>query len=350
MKRPAVYIWAILGALLIGGPGMRAARPVDQAAVWTQLGPTGGNIMGIARNLKSPSELYAVSERGLVYRSVNNGKSWTLKSILGDYAYDFVLDPKNPRTIYILASDGLYKSVDQGSTFTKLPFGQYRQGYSGRIAINPQNPKVIFVAGSYTYDTSSWKTCLAVFMTTNGGQTWSHKTMEATSSYAYGRDIAISPKNPSTIFFCGYFYDGSNYRARVFRSTNGGGAWKNVTPAFMNDLHTIVNYAYTVAIDPSNPSRILVSYQNTVAGVAISANSGTTWKKQNSPSYIAYLESLAFEQGPSQHRVRRRVQGSLEEHERRNGLDQMRDRLRRTRVEGLDLGKHGSRLRDGGGL
>ena len=294
MRKIAVMIVAAFCGVFLFGRGPGAGERPGRAGGWTELGPQGGDIRGIARNPKSPAELYAVTYSGLVYRSTNNGGSWTRKGAVGVEVDDLAIDSKNPSTIYALASDGLYKSIDKGASFTKLPFGDVNMGgYGGRIAVHPSNPKIIYVAGIYIYDTTNWKTCMAVFKTANGGQSWTVKKLDPTSTSGHTYDVVVSPKNPAFIYACGASYLGNGCQARVFRSTNGGQTWKNITPGFMNpDLY---NYAYAIVADPSNAGRVFVAYSRGIAGTS---NSGATWENQASPAYM-YAYAVAISKSAS---------------------------------------------------
>lgn len=252
--------------------------------LWTELGPLGGDVRSIVRNPKAPAEIYSLTYSGLVYRSGNNGASWARKASLGEDLYDLAIDPKTPSTLYALGGSYILKSVNKGVTFMRKAFGDYIYAYSGRIAINPSNPQVLFVAATVVYDTANWKECLAVLKSANGGQSWAVKKLEPTSKWATGYDVAVSPKNPSLVFACGSYTpaSGNSNKAAIFRSTNGGETWKNVTPAFLTQQSYY--YPYAIALDPTNAQRAYVGYNY---GVVRTANGGTAWTNQVSPSDIS---------------------------------------------------------------
>ncbi len=287
----AVFCAAVLYGRLRGPEPSPSSSP-EAASVWTGLGPNGGNIISIARHPKSPSELYVLTKQGQVFRSADGCGSWTRQSHLDIDASDIALDPKNPRTVYVLSSEAFYKSADRGTTFTKFPLGGHRYAFLGRIAVHPQNPNIVFVSGSYTTNSSANKSCLAVFKSTNGGKSWTQKTMDTTSDSGCARDIVIPAQAPSTVYFCGYYWAGTGCIARIYRSTNTGGTWKDITPAFMNAGSGFYGQAYAVAVDPSNAARLFVPYYG---GVAFTADAGVSWQNQTNPQSLYNIQSLSLD-------------------------------------------------------
>ncbi|MCJ7586485.1 MAG: hypothetical protein MUQ00_01070 [Candidatus Aminicenantes bacterium] len=108
MKKAALFVIGVIfvclcGFRLLGTSAPQGASP-ERASAWSQLGPMGGDIMSLARHPKLSGEHYALIRHDLVFRSTNNGGKWVRKSALDlNYSYfDIALDPKNPKTIFVL--------------------------------------------------------------------------------------------------------------------------------------------------------------------------------------------------------------------------------------------------------
>lgn len=250
------------------------------AESWTELGPEGGDIRGVARNPKAPSELYAATYSGLIYRSGANGASWARKGAVGSSVSDLAVDPQTPSTLYALGDATVYKSVNKGGDFASLPLPAGFQAQNGRIAVHPTDSRILFVSGAFSYDTTSGKACMAVLKSADGGQTWAVRKLNSKSANALTYDIAVSAKNPSLVFACGFYNsDSGRAKAGVFRSTDGGSTWKNVAPAFMTS-GAICHYPFALALDPTDAGRAYVAFAQGVAGTS---DGGASWQRQTSP-------------------------------------------------------------------
>jgi photosystem II stability/assembly factor-like uncharacterized protein len=269
-------------------------KPRARASAWTPLGPQGGQIRGLARNSRSPNELYAAAYAGQFYRSTTNGANWIRTATLNNtYLYDVAVDPKTPTTVYVLGELNLFKSEDRGETFAELPFGSGMSADSGRMAIDPTDAGTIYVAGR-VYSDQKYR--MAVLKTVDGGKKWIAKKFEAGSFGTVGRDIAVSAKNPATIYYCGDYYDGSGTQARLYRSTDSGGTWKNVTPGFLKGASSS---ATALVLDSKTPETIFLCCSGVGwSGVARSSDSGASWVKQTTPAWLqAY--AVASDSGKS---------------------------------------------------
>jgi len=195
------------------------------------------------------------------------------------------MDPTNPSTIYVTSYSRLYKSTDGGVNWQYYPFNNYCYSYGGRmIAINPANPSIIYVGGQFTYDTVNWKYAMAVFKSTNGGQTWETKRLSGNTNYVSCYSVALDKTNPETVFVGGYESDGSSSWGKLYKTANGGSSW-------IDTIGTISGDPQTVIVAPNNPNNVFVGNYN---GIFRSTNGGQTWT-QNSGYAAAY--ELAIDPG-----------------------------------------------------
>ena len=71
----------------------------------------------------------------------------------------FAVDPGNPRTMYVVMRDGIFQSVDAGSTWK--PLGKGLKNLVA-VAVNPKKPNEIYVVTAEG----------TVFRSTDAGAKW----------------------------------------------------------------------------------------------------------------------------------------------------------------------------------
>ena len=128
--------------------------------------------------------------------------------------------------------NGVYKSTDAGKTWTHLGLDDTQ--HIGKIAIDPKNPNIVFVAAiGHLYAPSPDR---GVFRSRDGGKTWQKVLFKNDDVGAV--DVVIDPTN-SNVVYAGlwntrrppwYTYRPSNGPGGgIFKSTDGGTTWKQLT-------------------------------------------------------------------------------------------------------------------------
>lgn len=206
-------------------------RTVNGGSSWTN--SKTGNFKDILFKPTDPNIVYAVLGADF-YRSADNGLTFTkiTAGLTGGQRGVIAVTPANPDYVYFMQSDGgsgfqgLYRSVDAGITFNTrstspniMDWSCDGSGSGGQswydlaLAADPTNPEVIFAGG-----VNVWKS-------NNGGMTW------AINSHWYGgcnvaevhadcHFLGYSPVN-------GNLYAGNDGGCYV--TTNGGTTWTDRT-------------------------------------------------------------------------------------------------------------------------
>jgi hypothetical protein len=95
---------AWIAAWVILGNGKVEAGP----NLWTSIGPYGGSIKALAIDPQNPAILYATTTVGL-FRSTDNGGSWTSANAgLSANASKLSFDPVNSNTVYASTTAGVF--------------------------------------------------------------------------------------------------------------------------------------------------------------------------------------------------------------------------------------------------
>jgi len=148
-----------------------------------------------------------------------------------------VIDPNAPRTLYVAAWDGVYKSGDGGGSWKMILSAGYL-GEGNRLCS-------VVLAPSATPTLYAW-TSDGLFRSDDGGNKWTALTgkglVPKDKSPFQGQLALVAADDPDTLFAV-KDYD-------MYRSTDGGKTWTMVLP------HTGASFdGYTMDADPNNRQR-----------------------------------------------------------------------------------------------
>ena len=214
-------------------------------------------------------------------------KAFRFRSIgpasMGGRIDDIAVSESDPSIIYIgYAVGGVFKSDNNGTTFTPV-FETYGTASIGDIAIHPTNPNIVYVGTGEANNRQTSSFGDGIYKTTDGGKTFTNIGLKETQTIAR---IVIDPKNPETVYAAspGHLF-GPNPERGIYKTTDGGKTWNKVK--FIDDDTGFTD----IAIDPAN-SNILyaASYQRRRSGCCFNGggpgsalwkttDAGKTWTK-----------------------------------------------------------------------
>ncbi|HUI55384.1 MAG TPA: hypothetical protein VLY04_10455 [Bryobacteraceae bacterium] len=249
--RPITLLATILAALAGAGfAQIPAARDtlVDPAIFgglqWRGIGPaaTGGRIadFAIAKVPGEPATIYVATTTGGVFKSANEGVSWTP---VFDHAGGMMsigavaVAPSNPSVVWVGTGeadnrqssswgDGVYKSTDGGFTWEKMGLEETR--HIGKIIVHPTDPNTVWIAAvGHLWGSNAER---GVYKTTNGGKSWKKVLYKDDNTGAI--DLAMDPKDPEVVFAAlyqrqrkGWGFNGGGPGGGIYRTTDGGVTW-----------------------------------------------------------------------------------------------------------------------------
>lgn len=259
------------------------------------IGPamTSGRIADIAIHPENENVWYVAAGSGGVWKTTNAATTW--KPIFDkEKVYSIgclTIDEKNPSTIWVGTGenvggrhvgfgDGIYVSHDDGASWKNM--GLEKSEHISKIIVHPENSNVIWVASQGPLWSEGGDR--GVYKTTNGGKTW-NRTLGDTA-WVGATDLLIDPSNPDVLYAATWQrhrtvagYLGGGPGSGLHKSTDGGETWKPLKSGIpKSNLGKI-----GLAMSPFNPEVIYAAIEldRRKGGVFMSANGGTTWKKQS---------------------------------------------------------------------
>jgi photosystem II stability/assembly factor-like uncharacterized protein len=258
-----------LEAGLPSPPGEEVPESLYSGLSWRLLGPfRGGRVDAVAGVPGRPNEFYFGHVNGGLWKTIDGGRVWepVFDSQPVASIGAMAVAPSAPDVVYVGSGEstprdstgygnGVYKSTDAGRTWTHL--GLERTQHIGRIAVDPRNPDVVFVAAMGSlYGPNPDR---GVFRSRDGGRTWQKILYRNENVGAV--EVVIDPGNPRVVY-AGlwntrrppwFVYAPTNGPGGgLFKSTDDGNTWKPLTAG----LPTGTIGRSGIAVAPSDPRRV----------------------------------------------------------------------------------------------
>jgi photosystem II stability/assembly factor-like uncharacterized protein len=281
--------------ILIGGWGGKDAgtnsngnsgiwKSTDEGNTFSQKSLGTRNIYFIKFDPDNPDTAYAGTAGDGLYKSINLGDAWEKVNIPEPNSHlntmrisDIAIIPGTD-TIYLAvdggysptAEGGIYKSTNGGSTWTySLKYSDILLGGSGGLLVLADNQDPT----GNTAIAGFWRTSYALYMTTDGGNTWEVQYPEQSPSPPGPHWVDVPWIGPQWAFDQGN--DGSIYLATwrsayVYDRTNS--VWKRTHDGIGNTVIT------DIELHPINDSIIYFAMSDSMAPFK-SMDGGVTWEQ-----------------------------------------------------------------------
>ncbi len=174
--------------------------------------------------------------------------------------------PSSPGTFIMSASDGIYRSTDNGSTWLKIfsgaPFitGSTAPNVVGPIVFDPSDPQTIYICSQ----------SFGVLKSTDAGAHWTLVNQGlpiAGSGYAAISYLAIDPFHPKTLI--------AGLGSKAYRSDDGALNWRAIDLMVPNGANRSSEYPLVVF----DPKRENVVYSFAWFSLYRSKDGGNSWTK-----------------------------------------------------------------------
>ena len=271
------------------------------------IGPavTGGRIVDIAVNPKRTSEYYAASGHGSLWKTMNNGTTFTPAfENQGSFSMGCVrVDPSNPNIVWVgtgesnnqsnvIYGDGIYRSEDGAKSWKNM--GLQNAEHIGGIVIDPTNSNTVYAAAYGSLRNSGGDR--GIYKTNDGGKNWRRVLFVSENTGFF--EVHMDPRFSTSLYAVahqrmrkGFTGVGGGDESAIYRSMDSGATWQKI----MRGLPTENVGRIGLSVSPANPDVIYALVQaKEEGGVYRSSDRGASWTKQSgyNPSYPFYMQKI----------------------------------------------------------
>jgi photosystem II stability/assembly factor-like uncharacterized protein len=245
----------------------------------------------IEPSLDDPDTAYAGVEDAAIFKTTDGGKTWKELAGLRGHGtgpqwqpgaggmglHTIVLDPTNPRRIYVaISAAGAFRSDDAGTTWkpinrglksSYIPNPEAEVGHCvHRIAMHASKPGRLYMQ-------KHWD----VMRTDDAGDKWTEVSGNLPTDFGF--PIDVHAHDPETVYVVPITSDSLHYppegKLRVYRSRSGGNEWEPLTRGLPQQDCYVNVLRDAMCVDTMDPCGV---YFGTTGGqVYGSADSGDTW-------------------------------------------------------------------------
>jgi hypothetical protein len=214
---------------------------------WTPLGPfvmfrdgkkdnTQTNIYTLTQGKSNPNVLYAISEPGALFKSIDKGETWTAPcdNLIFTGERPVEVDPNNADIVFAGTQNGIFKSLNGGVNWTQFYINTDVNPNS--IIIDPANSNLILVSSDER-----------LLRSLDGGSTW-------TEEYA-GKCFDLKFRPGSSTIIYALMDNAAAKQTEFWRSADSGDTWSKVTNGWPNEPST-ENGGGRMTVSDNNPDLI----------------------------------------------------------------------------------------------
>jgi photosystem II stability/assembly factor-like uncharacterized protein len=262
-----IQVWSFLvdsadpKLVYAGGSPVSVYRSEDMGQTWRALPdpgmpnravmPFACRVMRMAQHPSKPGTIYAALEVNGVMRTTNGGESWQdcsadlirlaqqphLQSkIVSDTFNEGMLDshaiaisPADPDKVIVAVRMGLFRTADQGATWTDMDLRRFSPTTYGRdVKVSPQDGKTLYAALSVAAASKDG----GVYRSTDTGATW--QRFDKVQVHGTIMSVALHQTDPDQVYL------GARYDGEIYGTRDGGETWDSLPlPAGVKDIYSL---------------------------------------------------------------------------------------------------------------
>ncbi len=212
-----------------------------------------------------------------IFKSVDNGETWSLLAststnkphMMGapfTWIWGLAIDNSNQEEdeIYAAAQGAIYRSVDGGISWTRV---LYNNGYDTEVEVTSEG--IVYATlsgGDEWYDQGLFRS--------EDGINWTEITPDTWPSSFYRIKVAVAPSNENVVYFFAettedpndWQFDSTHILLKyTYKSGNGagsGGTWENFSENIPEEIYTIHGYCQLLEVYPEDENILFLGGQN----------------------------------------------------------------------------------------
>lgn len=254
---------------------------------------TSGRISDFAVHPANRAVYYVAVSSGGVWKTENAGTTYEpVFDGEGSYSIGCVaIDPNNPNVVWVGTGennnqrsvgygDGVYKSEDGGKSWKNM--GLKNSEHIARVIVDPRDSRVVYVAAIGPLWSAGGER--GVYKTADGGATW--EAVLTIDEHTGVTDLVMDPRNPDVLYAAAhqrrrhvFTYVSGGPGSGIYKTTDGGKNWEKANKGLPSvDLGRI-----GLAISPADPEVIYawVEAAEDKSGFYRSTNRGASWEKRS---------------------------------------------------------------------
>jgi photosystem II stability/assembly factor-like uncharacterized protein len=153
--------------------------------------------------------------------------------------------------------EGLWRSTDEGETFTRASDGMFVECHVRALAVHPRDPRVLYLGNE-----------LGLFRSNDGATTWSRVGSPLNGKQIWS--LLLLPHNPEVIL-------AGTCPSQIFRSADGGQSWAEAKVNIVQECPRIIHTRVTALLgDLEDAETVWAGVE--IDGLFRSRDQGRTWQ------------------------------------------------------------------------
>ena len=201
--------------------------------------PKNSNIIYIATGDDDNNDSYAVG----VMKSTDGGATWNTAGVISAYSMNEIyIDPTNYNTVLVATSDGVYKSINAGTSWKKTLPGNIID-----LKMKPGDNTTWYAASGTT-----------IYKSTNAGNSFNSIAISGFSNSSR-ITLDVTPANSNYVYFVS---SKSNVFNGVYKSTNSGATFVKTAESKNIFQSKQAYYDLALTVSDTNPEIVFVGVLN----------------------------------------------------------------------------------------